>query len=167
MYVPPYGGGRAAPTCTMPPWGVLIPTRSTQDRRDLGVSAAVWGGGTTPTYTSPPRGKPNPTRSAQDRGDRGVSGGAWWLCVTLIGGPIASGSGRPSQQGVRDCYLAPQPSVLSTRVYCWVRTYILTIYTKAGQVRRGCWLGPGPKNRALESQGDGPPMDLQMRPSHM
>ena len=58
----------------MIPRGVPIPPRPRQDRRDSGVSAAVWG---KEEYLMNSRGVPIPLRPRQDRRDWGVSAAVW------------------------------------------------------------------------------------------
>ena len=56
------------------PRGVPIPAQPGQDRRDSGVTAAVWG---KEKYLTNPRGVPIPPRPRLDRRDSGVTADVW------------------------------------------------------------------------------------------
>ena len=59
-----------------PPRGVPIPPRPRQDRRDSGVTAAVWGRDLS-VRPKPPRGVRIPPRRRQDQMDSGVTAAVW------------------------------------------------------------------------------------------
>ena len=66
---PPLCGGGTSPCTHNPPRGVPIPPRPRQDRRDSGVTAAVWGRDLT-VYPQSPTGRPYP--SAAQAGPEGL-----------------------------------------------------------------------------------------------
>ena len=68
MY-PPLCGGGTSPCTPKPPRGVPIPPRPRQDRRDSGVTAAVWGRDHSKCPQTP-TGRPYP--SAAQAGPEGI-----------------------------------------------------------------------------------------------
>ena len=54
-----------------PPWGVPIPARPRQDRRDSGVTTAVWGRDLPVRHPQPPTGRPYPSMALARPGGLG------------------------------------------------------------------------------------------------
>ena len=89
---PPCGWG-TSPCAQNPPRGVPIPPRPRQDRRDSGVTAAVWGRDLS-VSPQPPRGRPYP--SAAQAGPEGfgcnrrcVGEGPILVPTTVHGAPLS------------------------------------------------------------------------------
>ena len=105
-----------------PPRGVPIPPRPRQDRRDSGVSAAVWGWVVCrPLIT--PRGVPIPPRPRQDRRDSGVSAAVW---------------GRTSAaqvSGCRCCKLAHTLTCTLWPVACLESMAVHAVHSGAGNLK--------------------------------
>ena len=85
---------------SQPPWGDPIPARPRQDRRDWGVTSAVWGRDLPVCHPKPPTGRPYPSMARAGPGGPGCNrrfmGGDFLVCPEYLHGASLSprGPGR-------------------------------------------------------------------------
>ena len=100
----------------MTPRGVPIPPRPRLDRRDSGVTAAVWG---KEKYLANPRGVPIPPRPRLDRRDSGVTAAVW---------------GKEKYLGVTSCPPSRTPYTRDLTIF-----YISTLSMLFDVCDQSCW----------------------------